>query len=462
MMNPSEAPAMRGKKILIIEDDELIASVYKRHFELACFEVQVELNGSEGYYRIYRFRPDAVLLDLLLPGMDGPSIIRKFRVQKEFTGLPIIVFTNAYLDEIGRDAASAGATEVFNKATATPQEIVKAVVEALSRKQEEPLEPVEAGESPEENRMFRLTEEEAFHSGADSLKPDTVGEIEARPPSDAARRDAIDDEMAFRSEVRKKFLQKSAVRIDGLREIVRLLKVDAGRAPKEEVFVEMARIARAISGGASLVGLDQLAHLAAALEAFAWELCECPTQFSAPKRYTFAKAIDVIERLLACDSGSQPKEFSRFHVLAVDDDKFARTMMGRTLDRANLSYVTTGRPETALELLKENGFDLAILDVEMEGMSGFELCTALRNTERNRQCPVIFVTVRSDFHSKMVSLQSGGKDFIVKPFAPMELALKALVYMIGAQLGQDSVEEARHPKPKAVEEFNAEGLEILE
>ena len=107
-------------------------------------------------------------------------------------------------------------------------------------------------------------------------------------------------------------------------------------------------------------------------------------------------------------------------------------------------------------------FDLAILDVEMDGMSGYEICKALRNMERNRQCPVIFVTVRSDFHSKMVSLQSGGKDFIIKPFAPMELALKSLLYMIEAQLGLEPIAKVSRPEPKGAEEFKAEGLEILE
>ena len=476
MMSPNEVPTMRGKKILIIEDDELVASIYKRHFELACFEVQVELNGAAGYYQIFRFQPDAVLLDLLLPGMDGPVIIRKFRAQKEFARLPIIVFTNAYLSDISRDAESAGATQVFNKATATPQEIVEAVIASLNPSTEAPAEVVqEQVESSPGDETLSVTEEPAFHDtgvtpqvSAGSAIPDhpkarLAQTLAAQVPESAAtRQDESEDEIAFASGVRKKFVQKSAARIDDLREIVRMLKVDAGRSLKAEVFLEVARLARAISGGAPLLGMEYLAHLAAALEAFARELCERPTEFVATKRYTIAKAVDMMARLLALVPGCQTKEFSRFHVLAVDDDEIARTMLARTLDRAHLSHVVTGRPETALELLQENVFDLAILDVGMEGISGFEVCTALRKSERNRSCPVIFVTVLSDFHSKMVSLQSGAKDFIIKPFAPMDLALKALLYMIGTQLEPEPFPQLCAPKVQRTGAMDANSLEILE
>jgi len=441
-MKTTEDSTKHGKKILIIEDDELIADVYSRHFEAACFEVRVEKNGAEGYYQIFESRPDAVLLDLLLPGMDGPSIIRKFRAQKNFTGLPIIVFTNAYLSEIGRDAASAGATKVFDKARVTPQEIVAAVVDALSGKLQTPVapdaDPKDEGYSREES-IFGIFQEAPFSSvtAAQPGKSSPRASVEQPLRPDASQPVEPGDELAFQAAARSGFLQKAAGYIDALREIVCLLKVEAGRTPKTEAFLEMSHIAHAISGHAGIVGLHHLAHLAAALEAFARELSNSPSRFDVPKRYLFAKAIDMIARLVACGSTCHLKEVGLYNVLVVDDDAAARTMITKTLERACIAHVATSRSEVALELLRENKFDLAILDVNMDGVSGFEICAALQKMDHQFHCPVIFVTVLSDFHSKMVSLKGGGKDFIIKPFAPTVVSLKVFLYMIGAQLGPD-------------------------
>ncbi len=60
-----------ARKILIIEDDHLIASIYKSKFEKAGYEVDVAYDGQTGFYRIHEIRPNAVLLDLMLPQMNG-------------------------------------------------------------------------------------------------------------------------------------------------------------------------------------------------------------------------------------------------------------------------------------------------------------------------------------------------------------------------------------------------------
>ena len=126
-MNPN------ARKILIIEDDHLIASIYKNKFEKAGYEVEVAYDGQTGFYRIHEIKPNAVLLDLMLPQMNGLDILKKIRAQKRFEKLPILVFTNAYLSEFAHEAAAAGANQVFNKATTTPQQILEAANTMLSR-----------------------------------------------------------------------------------------------------------------------------------------------------------------------------------------------------------------------------------------------------------------------------------------------------------------------------------------
>ena len=103
-------------KVLIIEDDPIIANIYRSRLEKEGFQVEIASDGQTGFYRTIESRPSALLLDLMLPKMDGIQILRKIRAQKAFQGTPVIVFTNAYVPNMIQEATLAGATVVFNKA----------------------------------------------------------------------------------------------------------------------------------------------------------------------------------------------------------------------------------------------------------------------------------------------------------------------------------------------------------
>lgn len=119
------------KKILIIDDDPLVASLYRGKLEKEGYVVDVATDGQQGFYRIHEFKPDAILLDLMLPQINGVDIIRKLRAQKAFQGLPVVVFSNVYVTTVVNDAIQAGATKVFNKAEASPLQVVNSVRELL-------------------------------------------------------------------------------------------------------------------------------------------------------------------------------------------------------------------------------------------------------------------------------------------------------------------------------------------
>lgn len=100
----------------------------------------------------------------------------------------------------------------------------------------------------------------------------------------------------------------------------------------------------------------------------------------------------------------------------------------------------------ALTVLKENPFDLIFLDAEMPGLNGFELCSELRKLPTNKATPVIFVTSLTKFEVRAQSSLSGGNDLIAKPFLMMELAVKALTYLLKPPL---SVEARIQPAQEA-------------
>src|SRR5438445_150327 len=120
-----------GRHILIIDDDALVASVYKEQLEAQGYSAEIATDGRSGFYRIQETGPDGVLLDLMLPEINGVEILRKIRAQKRFQKTPILALSNGFMVNLLNEAVEAGATKVFNKATMSPKEVVAALSSAL-------------------------------------------------------------------------------------------------------------------------------------------------------------------------------------------------------------------------------------------------------------------------------------------------------------------------------------------
>lgn len=92
---------MSKETILIVEDDEDILQLLQFNFESAGFEVSTSMDGREGLAMAKRLRPDMVLLDLMLPGMDGFDICKELKRDSETSGVPVIMLT-ARSEEVDR------------------------------------------------------------------------------------------------------------------------------------------------------------------------------------------------------------------------------------------------------------------------------------------------------------------------------------------------------------------------
>ena len=81
------------KKVLIVEDDKDIADLVKLVLETEDFEVEAELNPESAYEKAKSSRPDAIMLDLLMPRMDGWTIFKQLREDHSFDNVPIAILT---------------------------------------------------------------------------------------------------------------------------------------------------------------------------------------------------------------------------------------------------------------------------------------------------------------------------------------------------------------------------------
>ena len=102
-------------------------------------------------------------------------------------------------------------------------------------------------------------------------------------------------------------------------------------------------------------------------------------------------------------------------VLIADDDELMRVMLSEAVEQAGMSVIAVSDGQSALNVGLNTDFAMALLDVEMPGLNGYELCRALRARPNARTLPIIMITGRDDAESVAMAFNAGATDFIPKP-----------------------------------------------
>ena len=124
--------AGQKKKILIVEDEKLLANALELKFLHENFEVFKAENGQVGLEMAQAKSPDIILLDLMMPVMDGKTMLHQLRQIPKFQYLPVIVLTNAgEIDNVRETKFYDNASEFLIKANVNPDDIVKVVNDLL-------------------------------------------------------------------------------------------------------------------------------------------------------------------------------------------------------------------------------------------------------------------------------------------------------------------------------------------
>lgn len=120
-----------AKKILLIEDDPFLINIYLTKLKQEGFEVEVAKDGKEGVRVFKKNPPNLLLLDIVLPGMDGWEVLRTIREQDKFKDLAIIILSNLGQKQEIRKALELGATKYLIKTHYTPSQVVEEIKKIL-------------------------------------------------------------------------------------------------------------------------------------------------------------------------------------------------------------------------------------------------------------------------------------------------------------------------------------------
>ena len=125
--------------VLLVEDEEYLAKMYQVEFELSDFKVKWAKDGEEGFNLAQSAQPAVIVCDIILPKMDGLTLLKKLKEDPHTKNIPVMILTNYGEQKNMKEAFSQGAADFVVKYLATPKEVVekiKVILEKTSQKVE--------------------------------------------------------------------------------------------------------------------------------------------------------------------------------------------------------------------------------------------------------------------------------------------------------------------------------------
>jgi DNA-binding response OmpR family regulator len=121
------------KTILIIEDDIFILDIIARKFSENNFKVLVAKNSEQADTVLEKVIPNLILLDIILPKVDGFEILKKLKADKKLMSIPVVIFSNLGEEKDIKKARDLGAMDYLVKANLFPEEVVEKITKFLSK-----------------------------------------------------------------------------------------------------------------------------------------------------------------------------------------------------------------------------------------------------------------------------------------------------------------------------------------
>jgi len=409
---------MRKKTILVIEDNELNRKLVKALLQRGPYNVLEAIDAEGGIQLAQEHKPDLILMDIQLPGMDGLSATRIIKEDPELKGTPVVALTSYAMDGDVEKAKKAGCDGYISKPINT-RSFLDTIKNLLPDGHEtESLLRKDAGGM---NRILVVDDD-----------PLNVKLLAAKLPQDQyevikaySGKEAI--EKAAAESLDLILLDIMMPGMDGY-EVTRSLKSDPMTSDIPIILVT------------SLDGTeDKVKGLEAGADDFinkpfnTVELLSRVQSLIRLKQYREQLAARVQSKAvfeMAMGNPKAPEEKTVVpSVLLVEDNPNDARLIQEYLKGSSFRVELAKNGEEALTRAEKNKIDLILLDILLPGIDGLEVCRRLKESERTRDVQILMVSCLADLENKIKSLHLGADDFLLKPVNPHELKarVKALL-----------------------------------
>ncbi len=198
---------------------------------------------------------------------------------------------------------------------------------------------------------------------------------------------------------------------------------------------ELHAHAHGFSERARVSGLVALHRLSAAFASLAHHLYRVPETLNPSTLRTVQQTIEFLTALVRDRNLTHLHDPVKAQIYVVDDDADNCQAISMALEMVMLKVTSAQDPSVALGEIASGRYDLLLLDINLPGMDGFELCEEIRKCSTYATTPIVFLTGLNTLERRVQSTLSGGNDFIGKPFNLHELGVKTLTLILKTQLG---------------------------
>ncbi|MEY2409755.1 MAG: hypothetical protein QOF48_2425 [Verrucomicrobiota bacterium] len=476
------------KTVLIIEDDRAVAATYRHKFKEAGFNVEVAPDGIEGVRMVAALQPDAVVLDLLMPRLDGIEVLKFIRGHPEINATPVVVFSNSYMTNLVESAWRAGADECLMKASTMPAKLLDTVNKVISRPNKrrsaapaaestpmaaaplainplgfaipghvlagkpadvsspppQPRSPVASAPTPPTSIIFEPPHQPATAPRREppSRPLPAAGDrftITYAEPATESRKSGsstsffvsgtkliAEPDTEFHAQIRELFLNGSAARLETIRELASAFMQAGDETLRAQQLDTLFRKIHALAGNAGLAGCTGIAHFASTFEVLLKELRDQPAWINPSTLNTVNRSVEALEGMLITAAQQDNPELPRLSALVIEADASSSRTAVAALESAQIRTTASEDPVYAIGLLATTDYDILVTGIHLQDMTGFELLAQMEALPRHARTPVIFVTSHDNFGSYQLDGLVAQHDLIAKPFPPIELTLKAL------------------------------------
>ena len=410
-----------GNKVLVVEDDHLNMKLMRSLLGLGGYDIYEATEAETALRMAAEHRPDLILMDIQLPGLDGLSATRQLKADPALKDIPVVALTGLAMEGDREKALAAGCDDYITK--------------------------------PINTRNFL---ENLNPKGNGGQAEATAPAPETRPRHPVSRILVVDDDpmnVKLMVAILNREGYESLTAVDGAEALAQVRRHQPDLILLDVMMpgIDGYQVARELKADPTTATIPII--MITALDGTEDKVCglECGADEFLSKPVNSAELLARVKSMLRLKQYQEQlqvrtrsqKSFSentdpapaagvasrRQHVLLVEDCASDLRLLSGQIKDQSYAVSVAHDGEEALQRILAGGIDLVLLDIFLPGMDGFEVCQRLKESAMTRDIQVVLITCLKDLEGKIKGMELGADDYLVKPVEGRELAarIKALL-----------------------------------